>query len=96
MHCCSEQQPLTVPPHYRPLYFFFLVINCTVLEDPDNGELHIGGVSFGSEVFYSCDKGFILTGDTNRTCQADGNWTGSAPVCNGKHKKRTRVHKTVG
>ncbi len=37
-----------------------------------------------SEVTYSCDIGFILSGDTNRTCQADGNWTGNAPVCNSK------------
>ncbi len=58
------------------------VVNCTLLETPSNGELDEDGVSFGSEVTYSCDIGYVLSGDTSRTCQPDGNWTGSDPMCN--------------
>ena len=67
-------------------FIFFSVINCTVLEDPDNGshELIDGSLSFGSEVKYSCDDGFVLNGDNSRICQADGHWTGSAPICTSK------------
>ncbi len=58
------------------------VVNCTTLVAPDNGTISGDSVSFQSEVTYSCDVGFIFSGDTSRMCQADGNWTGSAPVCN--------------
>ncbi len=58
--------------------------NCTVLEAPANGTLFGDSVTVMSEVTYSCDIGFILSGDTNRTCQANSNWTGNAPVCNSK------------
>lgn len=61
-------------------FYYSSVINCTDLEAPTNGTV-TGKGSFGSVVTYSCDTGFILSGDTNRTCQADGAFTGSAPVC---------------
>lgn len=35
-------------------------------------------------MFYECDVGHNLeNGDTNRTCGADGYWTGIQPACNG-------------
>ncbi len=59
-------------------------MNCTALDDPVNGTLTGNSVSYLSEVTYSCATGYNLSGDASRTCQADGNWTGSAPVCNSK------------
>ncbi len=66
----------------QPCFLRHSVVNCTTLGAPDNGTISGDSVSFQSEVTYSCDVGFILSGDTSRMCQADGNWTGSAPVCN--------------
>ena len=40
---------------------------------------------FGDTVTYTCDRGFQLSGDSMRTCQSDGIWTGSAPTCDRKY-----------
>ena len=42
-----------------------------------------GGV-FGDTVTYTCDAGFDLSGDVMRTCESDGQWSGSAPTCDRK------------
>ena len=39
------------------------------------------GTSFGDVARYSCDKGYMLIGLKERTCQADGQWNGSVPTC---------------
>ncbi len=52
---------------------------------------HVGNASrqidvfqYGASVNYSCNTGFILlSGDVRRTCIANGNWSGSPPVCQG-------------
>ncbi len=67
------------------------VVSCSVLVAPSNGTLTGDSVSYWSEVTYSCDLGYILSGDADRTCQADGVWSGSDPVCNSKHYARTAV-----
>ena len=36
---------------------------------------------FKSIVEYSCNEGFTLSGSHNRTCQADGTWSGADTVC---------------
>ena len=33
------------------------------------------------QVEYACDQDYELTGDTERTCEADGAWSGEDPVC---------------
>ncbi|KAI1888388.1 hypothetical protein AGOR_G00184630 [Albula goreensis] len=37
--------------------------------------------SFGAVVAYSCDKGFLISGEKRRTCKADGEWGGTLPSC---------------
>ena len=74
-----------VSAHTHDMLVPLSVVNCTALEDPEHGTLTGDSISFGSEVSYSCDNGYILTGDADRTCQADGSWTGSDPICNSKH-----------
>ena len=39
------------------------------------------GTSFGDVARYSCDAEYILNGETERTCQGDGRWDGSVPIC---------------
>ncbi len=63
---------------------WFPVVNCPALDQPDNGILTGNSVTFGFEVTYTCNTGYTLSGAATRVCQADGNWTGSAPVCNSK------------
>ena len=39
------------------------------------------GTLFEDVCRYSCDAGYMLVGPANRTCQADGQWSGSERIC---------------
>ena len=44
---------------------------------------------YNTAITYTCDLSYIHTsGDLTRTCQADFNWSGTAPVCTGKTKDK--------
>ena len=60
------------------------VVDCGNLTDPVNGSVnHTSGTTFGQTATYSCNTGYNLVGDSIRTCQATGEWSGSAPTCKG-------------
>ena len=40
-------------------------------------------ITTNSMVTYQCDEGYSLSAESQRTCQSDGNWDGSIPVCTG-------------
>ena len=40
-----------------------------------------GITSYGASAFQSCHVGYDLTGVTNITCGADGNWSNPAVTC---------------
>jgi len=40
--------------------------------------------TFGSQANYSCSEGYALNGNSTRECQADGQWSGSEPTCEGQ------------
>ena len=48
------------------------------------GRRFVEGTTEGSTVTYSCIQGLVVKGDTVRTCMADGQWSGSLPVCTGE------------
>ena len=72
---------------HRILHDVFLIltaVDCGSLTDPANGSVtHTSGTTFGQTATYSCNTGYNLVGDSTRTCQATGNWSGSAPTCQG-------------
>ena len=37
--------------------------------------------SYGDTCSYACNTGYELTGSSERTCQIDGNWSGSSAFC---------------
>ena len=40
------------------------------------------GVGYeGDTCNFTCNAGYELIGDGNRTCQSDGSWSGSEAVC---------------
>ena len=66
--------------------FFSLAtgLDCGPLTDPANGQVDdTAGTGLGQIATYSCDTGYNLVGDSTRTCQARGNWSGNAPTCQG-------------
>ena len=58
------------------------VVDCGTLTNPTNGQVsNTAGTTFGQTATYSCNTGYNLVGDSTRTCQAIGNWSGSVPTC---------------
>lgn len=43
--------------------------------------LPLSGYLYGTTVLYSCNAGYELLGNAMLTCQEDGMWNGSSPVC---------------
>ncbi len=35
----------------------------------------------GTVATYECNAGFVISGSSARTCEADGNWSGIDPIC---------------
>ncbi|XP_064386106.1 protein lev-9-like [Halichondria panicea] len=61
---------------------------CSDLSSPTNGDIDYGGAgstnrrSVNTVATYTCDTRYTLTGgSTTRTCESDGVWSGSAPMC---------------
>ena len=61
----------------------FAAVSCGTLTNPANGQVSYNAGMFGQIATYSCDLGYNLVGDSNRTCQATGVWSGSTPTCHG-------------
>ena len=75
-------------PHLHRLLSHVIVllystaIDCGTLNDTTNGQVsHTAGTTFGQTATYSCDTGYDLVGNSIRTCQADGMWSGNEPTC---------------
>ena len=76
--------------HNRPVYKCtciyrlppLTVVNCGVLTGQANGRVsYTSGTTIGQTATYSCNMGYNLMGSRSRTCQATGEWSGSAPTC---------------
>ena len=62
--------------------FINAVINCGTLQNPENGMATVTETTFGSTANYSCSgSNYLLVGAAERTCLANGMWSGSAPEC---------------
>ena len=69
---------------FSDAFLSLTAVDCGDLTDPANGRVdHTAGTSLGQTGIYSCNTGYNLVGDDTRTCQATGNWSGSAPTCEG-------------
>jgi len=64
----------------------FLVVTC-VPDEVSNSAKSPDQATYDylTNVTYTCNIGYVLTsGDATRTCQADGNWNGTVPICSSK------------
>ena len=75
-YCCRD---LVVLESYMIL-LILTAVDCGSLTDPGNGSVTL---TVGTTATYSCNTGYNLVGDSTRTCQATGKWSGSAPTCQG-------------
>ena len=71
-----------------------IAIQCPNLQGPPNGVVTLTeDTSVFSVAMYSCNFGYMIDRESNRTCQINGKWTGSQPfcVCKFSFKKTTCV-----
>jgi len=57
------------------------VRSCAPLTAPDNGMIQCSGTSVDDICLFTCDDGFELSGNSSRTCQDDGTWSGTEAMC---------------
>ena len=55
---------------------------CANITSPTNGTVVVATYAVGSNATYRCNRGFELSGLRNRTCFANGTWSGLEPICN--------------
>ena len=66
--------------------FILLLVYCLSLDDPSNGTVSCslgddGVPSYEDTCSFTCDTGYVLIGNDTRTCQSNGNWSGSTAMC---------------
>ncbi|XP_077968899.1 uncharacterized protein LOC120344327 isoform X6 [Styela clava] len=54
---------------------------CPPLENPKNGYVVVGKVTYGSVVKYVCNDGYTLVGLDERVCTSSRKWSGLEPTC---------------
>ena len=70
------------------LFLTFIAVNCGDLTVPINGAVDTSsGTTYRETATYTCDTGYQLVGNMIRSCQANGEWSLSAPSCRAKGKK---------
>ena len=60
---------------------FSTVVDCGDPGTPTNGQRSLSSTTYNSVVTYTCGVGYTLQGSNSRTCQSDGQWSGSVPQC---------------
>ena len=84
---CYNALPLSNVHHFlliKPFSCSIPVVYCGDPGTPTNGRRTLWSTSYNSVVAYTCDVGYELQGSNTRTCQADGQWSGSLPPCSRK------------
>lgn len=69
-----------------------LVVDCGDPGDPYGGYRHLAtDTKYQAKVTYTCKADHHLEGDESQTCQADGQWSGTKPVCLGMHSWLNKI-----
>lgn len=58
---------------------------------PGHGSRQESDFRTKSSVRFACDSGYILHGSEERTCLANGSWTGKQPECKGNVKQEKYI-----
>ena len=74
-----------------------MIQECVALANPSNGKVEFSSPPLnGSEALYSCDEGYILSGEETVTCLSHlktvpGVWSRDPPICNGERLSYNHV-----
>ncbi|KAK7501166.1 hypothetical protein BaRGS_00007651, partial [Batillaria attramentaria] len=60
-----------------------IAVKCPAPEAPAYGDVTLSDVTLivGTVATYDCDLGYLLKGETERTCGEDGSFSGAVPAC---------------
>ena len=75
------------------IYSVPLAVDCGDPGTPTNGHHNFSSTTYTSVATYTCDVGYTLQGSNSRTCQSNGQWSGSVPQCNGMIVSKTSAMK---
>ena len=78
---CSYLLVVVYSPTFTIFYFHIPAINCGDSGTPTNSQRTLSSTTYNSVVTYTCDVGYTLQGSNSRTCQSNGQWSGSVPQC---------------
>ena len=80
----------TVHQVYCVMFLYQLSGSCGSPRSLSKGQRRYSRTTVGSRVTYTCNPGYRMTsGSSSRTCQLDGQWSGSHPTCT---RKSTLCH----
>ena len=85
-YCILPKICMPPPPfqYYETKIFMRLssnVVRCPNLPTLQNGRVIQRGNKPGDTATYVCNSGYELVGQSDRTCQTGGDWSGEAPTC---------------
>ena len=63
------------------LIFCYIVVRCSSPYAPSNVKRTYRGRNYNDTVNFHCKTGYLLRGSSSRTCQANGQWSGTQPTC---------------
>ena len=66
--------------------------DCGATHAPANARTSTSGTTVGHTVTYRCNPGYRIMGTSTRTCQSNGQWSGSQPSC----ARELHIHATTG
>ena len=70
-------------------WFHAVAAECGDPGTPAMGSRMLTGTTQGNTVDYGCQlAGYVLRGNSRRTCQESGRWSGNLPVCESKSSIR--------
>ena len=76
----------TVHQVYCVMFLYQLSGSCGTPRSLSNGQRRSSRTTVESRVTYTCNSGYRMTaGSSSRTCQSDGQWSGSHPTCTRKY-----------
>ena len=78
---CFNKRTTQWCPQYCNL---FAEIHCGPMVTPTKGSQVASNDVMDAVATFSCDRGYRLTGSTQRTCTETGNWNGSETDCVGQ------------
>ena len=56
-------------------------VMCDPLMAPNGGVKDGNSYTFGSKVSFTCNSGYVINGSNVLSCEANGEWNGTAPTC---------------